>query len=90
MNPDPEFNNFVSAMLLGLSIIGVLLLLIGPKDNDRLRGLAISFFACGLGGVAVLFLLNNHDILADAQEHIALTLIGMVIATISVIRLIRK
>lgn len=87
-----DLNQFLSVVTLMMAIIGLLLLIVVPRTDyyARTRTLGIAFFVSGLGGVAGLFLLRSPDVLRGMQEHIALTLIGMVIATLSVIQLLRR
>ena len=86
-----DFNEFASAVALMMAIIGLLIIVVPRTDYyARTRTLGIAFFVCGLGAVAGFFLLRNPDVLRVKQEHIALALIGMVIATISVIGHLRR
>jgi len=83
-------NQFMSALTIFLSVTGALILLVSPKDNDRLRSIGYGFFCGGSGGIVFFFLLQNPDVLEIAQENIAMTLIGLVIAFFSILRFVRK
>lgn len=85
-----EFNSFMSAVCIFLAITGLMLLLIVPKTDEHRQRLGFAFFSAGMGGTAFFFLLGNPEVLRSAQENIALTLIGMLIATLQIIRLIKK
>jgi hypothetical protein len=85
-----ELENILSAACLFLAIAGALVLMIAPKDDDARRRIGLGFFAGGMGGLAMLFVLKNPEILESVQRHIALALIGMVIAFFSILRFLKK
>ena len=86
--PDPL--QFMATLGITAGVAGVLLLLLAPKSEPRLRRLGIGCFVAGMCYVVWSFLSETPDILESAREHIALTLIGLVIATLSVIRLLKR
>lgn len=73
-----------------LAIAGMLLLLIVPKEDERLRRVGTAFFVGGMAGIAGFFLLLNPHVVTYFAEHIGLTLIGMLIATVEILRLAKK
>ena len=85
MNTDP-------VLFLGIcpAIFGLLMLLLLPRDEFPRRLASMGMFALGMTYTAYAFLSKNPDLLESVEENIALTLIGMIIATLSVIRFIRK
>ncbi len=85
-----ELSTFASVICISMAVTGLMLLLVVPKTDEYRRHIGVSLFSVGMGGTVAFFLLDNPDVLASAREHIALTLIGMIIATLQVIRLIRK
>ena len=85
-----KIGQFLTAAAFMLAIAGALLLLVVPKDDHRRRGLGFGFFVGGMAGIAMFFLMENPDVMKSAQEHIALTLIGMVIAFFSVLHHFKK
>jgi len=78
-----SFGEFITLMMIGFMILGALGVIIYGRSNK----VAISVFMFGAVMVAVIFLSDNPNLVESLKEHIALTLIGMVIATISIIRL---
>lgn len=87
---DQEFLSFLSVLFIALGVMGVLILILAPQANERLKRIGVAYFAGGMAGVVATFLFKNPDVLEWTERHIALTLIGLVIATISVIRLLHK
>jgi len=91
--PSPvEVNQTLSALTLMVAIAGFLILLVTPNTErfHQLRVLGIAFFCAGLGATAAFFLLRRPDVLEGLQENLALVLVGMVIATLSAIRLFKR
>lgn len=85
-----QFSEFLSILGMCIAIIGVLFLLLLPRKLQEARLRATALF---IGGVVLLtmnYLFQNPDFLQDIQENIALVAIGLVIATISVIKLLKK
>ena len=85
-----EFLEFFSLLSLCAAIIGMLFLLLLPKDDKHRRLKACAIFVFGMVGMAFSFLIKNPEIRETLERHIALTLIGMVIATLSVIKIMNK
>lgn len=85
-----EGRRLVSIVFLTLAIVGALLLVVAPKTDEYRRRLGLAFFVGGMAGVAGMFLLRNPEVFDSAQEHIALTLIGMVIAFFSILRFLKR
>jgi len=90
VNPDPQFLRWLSLLGVAVAVTGVLFLLLLPKDDRDRRVRATGAFIFGMVLLVYVFLTKNPDVLESAEKYIALTLIGMVIATISVIRLLKK
>ena len=79
-------------VLIGLifAIIGLLFLILTPKNDNETRSRAVSGFISGMACIAVAFLIGNTEKLDIAEKQIGLTLVGIVIATISVINMLKK
>ena len=89
-NPDPQLIEFVTLISLTSAVIGMLFILILPKDDSDRRIIAKAFFVGGLAGLMMTFLIENPDIMKLAQKRIALKLIVMLIASVSLIELFKK
>ena len=87
---DPEFMNFFSIIGICSAVVGVLLLIVVPKSDTFRWRLGLGLFVAGAFAIVYSFLFLNQDFLESLRDNIALTLIGLVIATISVIKIIRK
>ncbi len=87
---DERLGEFLSILGICLAIIGVLFLLLLPRKFEEARIKAIGFFILGVVLITMTFLFQNPDFLKDIQKNIALVAIGLVIATISVIKLLKK
>jgi len=90
MDTSSNFIQFLSIVGMGASVIGILFLIMLPKDDRDRRIKAIGIFILGMSLLLLSFISKNPDILEAAEEHIALTLIGLVIATLSAIKIFRK
>ena len=91
MNPNEDVWNLLSILGICLSVVGALLLILVPKtDATRLRRLGLACFVGGAYFIVGSFLFLNPDFLEQLREHLALTLIGLVIATLSLIRILKK
>ena len=87
---DVNLLRFIAVLSLLAALIGLLFLLLLPKDERNRRVKATAVFVAGMAGLAFTFLWKNPDVLESAERHIALTLIGMVIATISLLQFLRR
>ena len=86
-----ESLNFLSIIGICSAVVGILILLIVPKsDKTRLRPLGLGLFVGGAFLIVYSFLFLNPEFLSDLRDHLALVLIGLVIATLSVIRILKK
>jgi len=81
---------FMATLGITAGVAGVLLLLLAPKSEPRLWRVGIGCFVAGMCYIVWSFLSETPDILESARNHIALTLIGLVVASISVIRLLKR
>ena len=80
-----DFSKWLTLLCFGLAMVGAVLAVIGP-NKER----AICVFTFGVVVLAVLFLYKNPNIIESLQEHIALTLIGMVIAGVTIISKLKR
>ena len=87
---DPEFMNFFSIIGICSAVVGVILLIIVPKSDTYRWRLGLGLFVAGAFAIVFSFLIQNQDFLESLRDNIALTLIGLVIATVSVIKIIKK
>ena len=86
-----ESLNFLSIIGICSSVVGMLILLIVPKSNTtRIRPLGLALFVGGAFLIVYTFLFLNPEFLSDIREHLALVLIGLVIATVSIIKILKK
>ncbi len=90
LSPDEAITILPALTGIIISIVGLLFLILTPKSDIETRSKATSAFVVGMAITALGFLLNNPDIILIAQDHIGLTLVGMIIAPISVIKLLKK
>ncbi|MGD8306001.1 MAG: hypothetical protein PVF17_05050 [Ignavibacteria bacterium] len=74
---------------IALAVACILFLLLWSKDDPR-RDKAKTGFVIGMLIILFSFLIKNPDIVTFAEENIGLTLLGMVIATLSIIKLLKK
>lgn len=76
--------HLLTIFMIGLMLIGILIIILTGRKNV----MAIRYVIIGASTLVVIFLVENPNIVESLKEHIALTLIGLVIATISIIRFI--
>jgi len=82
--------HLVAIVSLLAAIIGLLFLMLLPKDERNRRIRATAVFVGGMAGLVFSFLWKNPDILESAEQYIAITLIGMIIATVSVLKYLKR
>ena len=82
---EENFLKWLTLLCFGAAMVGAVLLVIGP---NKVRAAAV--FTFGVVSLAILFLHKNPNIIESFQKHIALTLIGMVIAGVSIITKLKK
>lgn len=90
MEYDPYSMNFLSIIGICSTVMGVLLLFLVPKSDVFRWRLGLGLFIGGAFLIVYTFLFIRQDLLESIRENVALTLIGLVIATISVIKTIKK
>ena len=82
----------VTLMCFMFAAVGGILLLIVPNEDrwERQRRLGYGFFSGGMAGILISFLIKNPNVLESARENIALTILGLLIAFLQIIRLAKK
>jgi len=87
---DVDFLRLVATVSLLSAVIGLLFLLLLPRDERSRRIRATAIFVGGMAGLAFTFIRKNPNILESAEQYVAITLIGMVIATVSVLKYLKR
>ena len=85
-----DITDNVTAIFLMLAIFGALVLMLAPKENEVLKIRGLAFFAGGMAGTAGLFLLTSPDVIEDIRRNVGLALIGMVIASLGILRFLNR
>lgn len=79
-----------SVLGISIAVLGFLILIIVRDQKSFHFRLGLACFVCGCFATVYSFLYLNPDWLETLRENLAIALIGLVIATISVIKIIRK